>query len=60
MPQHPEKGDIDVDTAANHRGSFNPHVYIDVIGVPRGCQTNLKLALKLKQDLIQYSSHGPL
>jgi hypothetical protein len=52
--------DIDIDTAANHRGSFDPHVYIDAIGAPRGCQVNLKAEIKLKQDLNQYSSGGPL
>jgi hypothetical protein len=30
---------------------LNPHVYIDAIGVPRGCQMNLKSEIKLKQDL---------
>jgi hypothetical protein len=45
----------DKDTAANFRGSFEPHTYIDAIGVPRGCQMNLKAETKLKQDLNQYS-----
>jgi hypothetical protein len=35
-----KRRDIDTDTAANCRGSFDPHVYIDAIRVPRGCQTN--------------------
>jgi hypothetical protein len=42
-----KRRDIDTDTAANHRGSFDPHVYTDAIGVPRGCQTNLKPGIKL-------------
>jgi hypothetical protein len=48
-----KRRDIDTDNAANHRGSFDPHAYIDTIGVPRGCQMNLKPEIKLKQDLIQ-------
>jgi hypothetical protein len=31
-----KRRDIDIDTAASHRGSFGPHAYIDGIGVPRG------------------------
>jgi hypothetical protein len=50
----------DIDTKANCRGSFDSHAYIDAIGVPRGCQMNLKPEIKLKQDLNQYSSGGPL
>jgi hypothetical protein len=52
--------DIDTDTAANHRGSLDPHAYIDAIGFPRGCQTNSKTEIKLKQDWNQYFSDGPL
>jgi hypothetical protein len=57
----PRKGrDTDTDTAANRRGSFDPHVYTDAIGVPTGCQTDSKPEIKLKQDLNQHSSGGPL
>jgi hypothetical protein len=45
--------DIDIDTAGNHRGSFDPCAYMDAIGVLRGCQMNLKPEIKLKQDLNQ-------
>jgi hypothetical protein len=31
-----KRRDIDIDTAANRRGSFDPHVYTDAIGVPGG------------------------
>jgi hypothetical protein len=36
MPR--KKTDIDIDAAASIRGSFDPHIYIDAIGVPRGLQ----------------------
>jgi hypothetical protein len=52
--------DIDIDAAASHRGSFDPHACIDAMGIPRGCQMNLKSETILKQDLNQYSSGGPL
>jgi hypothetical protein len=55
-----KRRETDIDTAANRRGSFDPHAYIDATGVPRGYQTNLKPEIKLKQDLNQYSSGGPL
>jgi hypothetical protein len=55
-----KKRAIDTDTAANSRGSFDPHAYIDDTGVPRGCQKNLKPETKLKQDLNQDSFGGPL
>jgi hypothetical protein len=55
-----KRRDIDIDTAANRRGSFDPHVYIDAIGVPRGGQTNSKPEIKLKQELNQYFSGDPL
>jgi hypothetical protein len=35
-----KRRDTDIDTAANRRGSLDPHAYIDAVGVPRGCQTN--------------------
>jgi hypothetical protein len=54
-----KRRDIDTDTAANHRGSLDPHAYMDAIGVPGGCQTNLKPEIKLKQDWNQYFSGGP-
>jgi hypothetical protein len=34
--------DIDIDTAANCRGSLDPHVYIDAIGVPKGVPNEFK------------------
>jgi hypothetical protein len=55
-----KRRDIDIDTAANHSGSFDPYAYIDATGVPRGCQMNLKPEIKLKLDLNQYSSSGSL
>jgi hypothetical protein len=54
-----KRRDIDIDVAASHRGSLDPHVYIDAIGVPRGCHTNLKTEIKLNQDLNQYFFGGP-
>jgi hypothetical protein len=55
-----KRRNTDIDTAANCRGSLDPQAYTDAIGVPRGCQMNLKPEIKLKQDLNQYSSGGPL
>jgi hypothetical protein len=55
-----KRRDTDIDTAANYRGFFDPHAYIDAIEFPRKCQMNLKPEIKLKQDLNQYSSGGPL
>jgi hypothetical protein len=52
--------DIDTDISTNLRGSFHPHAYIDAIGIPTGCQTNLKPEIKLKQDSNQYVFGGPL
>jgi hypothetical protein len=55
-----KRRDIDIDTAANRRSSLVPHACIDAIGVPRGCQMNSKPEIKLRQDLNQYLSGGPL
>jgi hypothetical protein len=54
-----KRRDIGINIVASHRGSLCLHVYIDAIGVPRGCQTNLKPKIKLQQDLNQYSFGGP-
>jgi hypothetical protein len=40
MPR--KRRDIDIDSAANRRGSFNPHVYIDANEVPRGVPNEFK------------------
>jgi hypothetical protein len=37
-----KRRDTDIDTAANRRGSFDPHVYTDAIGVPRGVPNKFK------------------
>jgi hypothetical protein len=37
-----KRRDIGIDAAANHRGSFDPHVYTDAIGVPRGVPNEFK------------------
>jgi hypothetical protein len=37
-----KRRDIVTDTAANHRDSFDPHVYTDAIGVPREVPNELK------------------
>jgi hypothetical protein len=42
MPQHPEKGETETNTAANSTGSFDPHVYIDAIEVPKGMPNEFK------------------
>jgi hypothetical protein len=34
-----KRRDIDIDIAGYCRGFFDPHVYIDAIGVPRGIQS---------------------
>jgi hypothetical protein len=34
--------DINKDTAANRRGSFDPQVYIDAIEVPKGVPNEFK------------------
>ncbi|KAM4028660.1 LOW QUALITY PROTEIN: uncharacterized protein ACNLHF_023962 [Anomaloglossus baeobatrachus] len=39
------------ETNPEPKGSFDPHVYIDAIGVPRGYQKNLKPGIKSKQVL---------
>jgi hypothetical protein len=55
-----KRKNLGIDVAASHRGSLDLHVYIDAIGVPRGCQTSLKPEIKLQQNLNQYSFGGPL
>jgi hypothetical protein len=37
-----KRRDTDIDTAASCRGSFDPHVYIDAIGAPRGVPNEFK------------------
>jgi hypothetical protein len=37
-----KRKDIDIDTVANCRGSFDSHVYIDTIGVLKGVPNEFK------------------
>jgi hypothetical protein len=37
-----KKRDIGIDVVASHRGSLDPYVYIDAIGVPRGVPNEFK------------------
>jgi hypothetical protein len=55
-----KRRDIDIDTAVNCRGSFDSHVYIDDIGVPRGVPNELKARKQIAVELNQYSFGGPL
>jgi hypothetical protein len=55
-----KRRDTDIDTAANLRGSFDSHVYIDDIGVPRGVPNELKARKQIAVELNQYSFGGPL
>jgi hypothetical protein len=38
------------DTVANFRGFFNPHVYIDVIGVPKGVLNEFKARNQIEAE----------
>jgi hypothetical protein len=50
---HLEKGrDTDTDTAANHRGSFDSHAYIDAIGVPKGVSNEFKARNQIEVLLV--------
>jgi hypothetical protein len=44
---HRKRRDIGIDVAANHRGSLDPHVYIDAIGVPKGVLNEFKARNKI-------------
>jgi phosphatidylserine/phosphatidylglycerophosphate/cardiolipin synthase-like enzyme len=37
-----KRRDTDIDTAASHRGSLDPYVYIDATGIPRGVPNAFK------------------
>jgi hypothetical protein len=51
MPQHPRKRETDIDIVASHRGSLDPHFFIDAIEVPRGMPNEFKVRNKIVTGL---------
>jgi hypothetical protein len=51
-----KRRDIDIDTPANRRVSFDPHVYIDAIGVPRGVPNEFKARNQTESVLFWWST----
>jgi hypothetical protein len=55
-----KRRDIDIDIAANLRGSFDPHSYTDAIGVPRGVPNKFKarnqIAARFESILFRWST----
>jgi hypothetical protein len=45
-----KRRDIDIDTAASHRGSLDPHIYIYAIGVPSGVPNEFKARNQIETE----------